>query len=187
MIIQAVTNVHTVEKTAHPSAECWFKDAVCHRCGEKGHISRICQKKGSDNPRKGQKVHSIDFDQQSESSDESSDVSLKRLSLYNTGRSSKQKHSPITIIVKLNGQPVSMEIDTGAAVSIMPLEMAKEVLSDVQICKTTNILKTYTGEGIVPSGVMNVTVEYKKQKKELQLHVLNHQGPALLGRDGSKK
>ncbi len=43
--------------------------------------------------------------------------------------------------VKVENQPLSMELDTGSAVSILPYDMFLERFSD---------LKTYTGEQIVP-------------------------------------
>ncbi|KAI2644841.1 Retrovirus-related Pol polyprotein [Labeo rohita] len=48
-------------------------------------------------------------------------------------------------------------------------------------------LKTYTGEPILPIGVMPVTVEYNDQCSELDLYIVQTEGPALWGRDWLRK
>ena len=76
-----------------------------------------------------------------------------------------------------------MELDTGSAVSILPLQMYKKLFRRHPLMKTEVILKTYSGEKISPEGVMNVRVQYNNQTKNLQLYVVKTQGPALFGRD----
>ena len=46
------------------------------------------------------------------------------------------------------------------------------------------MLKTYTGENIVPLGVLKTNVEYKDQQPLLlNLYVVKNKGPVLMGRD----
>ena len=46
------------------------------------------------------------------------------------------------------------------------------------------MLKTYTGENIVPLGVLKANVEYKHQQPLLlDLYVVKNKGPVLMGRD----
>ena len=76
-----------------------------------------------------------------------------------------------------------MELDTGSAVSILPYDMFLERFRDKKLEKTTTVLKTYTGELIVPVGCLTMQVEYLDQSCLLPLHVVQNKGPVLMGRD----
>ena len=42
---------HKCQKTGHKSSECW-RDHICSKCGDKGHIEKFCRKpSSSNNPR----------------------------------------------------------------------------------------------------------------------------------------
>lgn len=45
----------------------------------------------------------------------------------------------------MEGFPIQMELDTGAAVSILPLEMYNEKFRYIPLKETAARLKTYTG------------------------------------------
>ena len=76
-----------------------------------------------------------------------------------------------------------MELNTGSAISTLPLETYKETFPNTPLIDTTAILKTYSWEEITPEGKLLVRVEYNNQVKDLTLHVVKTQGPALFGRD----
>ena len=76
-----------------------------------------------------------------------------------------------------------MKLDTGSAVSTLPLETYKETFPNTPLVDTTAILKTYSGEKITPEGKLLVRVELNDQVKDLTLYVVKTQGPALFGRD----
>ena len=173
------------------TGDCWFKNAVCHRCQQKGHTSRTCKKKPvkKHGQESSKKMHKVDIDANSPSSDnetnsDSDANDVHSLSLY---YNNSDKQAPITVDIKIHNQPVTMEIDTGSAVSVISANSVQKLLGDVQLKKTNNILKTYTGEGIKPAGILNVEVDYKDQHKQLTLHVLKQNGPTLLGRDWLKE
>ena len=63
---------------------------------------------------------------------------------------------PYHVHVLINGQPLRMEIDTGAAVFIVSEDMATSKFSDVPIQKTGISLRTYTGEKVLVKGVLRV-------------------------------
>ena len=64
----------------------------------------------------------------------------------------KTLSSPIVVRVKLNGKEAVMELDTGAAVSIIP-ESVQQQLFPHSVCQpTTALLRTYTGEPIAVKG-----------------------------------
>ena len=53
---------------------------------------------------------------------------------------------PYQVVVEINEQPISMEIDTGAAVSIMSRENWEAKFAAVPLAKPTLSLRTYTAE-----------------------------------------
>ena len=57
-----------------------------------------------------------------------------------------------------------MEVDTGAAVSIMSLEQQKTDLPNVVLKPSSIRLKTYTGERVQVIGEATVEVCYNQQK-----------------------
>ena len=83
----------------------------------------------------------------------------------------------------------SMEVDTGAAASIINEETYKRISKGNLVknrpqLETAKVkLRTYTGELVKVIGTLNVIVKYEKQEVELQTLVLEGCGPNLLGRD----
>ena len=73
-----------------------------------------------------------------------------------------------------------MEIDTGAAVSVISERTRKKIFPDAALSKSAVLLKTSTGEVMPVLGEMNVEVKYGSQTAMLTLEGL---GPSLFGRD----
>ena len=93
---------------------------------------------------------------------------------------------PIQVTVKLNGIDATMEVDTGAALSVISEQTYKTLFTTASVPRleaSTVQLKTYTGEEIKLSGQTTVDVSYKNQVKKLGLLVVAGKGPSLLGRD----
>ena len=164
--------------TNHKAADCHFKETICHQCGKKGHIKRVCRS-GAQPQRRGKKgaTHKrtkwVNKDQSDEDSDGSVDVHI-------VGKSSTR---PIRVEVQINGKPLLMEVDTGAAVSLISYKKLKQVLPRVVIKKTNVVLRTYTSEVIPVRGEVQVNVSYGEQKKLLTLYVTKQEGPCLMGRE----
>ena len=89
----------------------------------------------------------------------------------------------IWVTPKVNGHTLKMELDTGSAISTLPLKTYKETFPNTSLVDTTAILKTYSGEKVTPEGKLLVRVEHNNQVKDLTLYVVKTQGPALFGRD----
>ncbi|XP_058858757.1 uncharacterized protein K02A2.6-like [Acipenser ruthenus] len=163
----------------HSPDVCNFKDAECYSCKKRGHVARVCRSKKKDTlkqPRKEESMHVVE---------EESEV----YTMFNV-RSKQQREKPITVEVIINDQVTTMEIDTGASVSIIsestynrnwPLDNKPELTtSDV-------VLRTYTGEQVPILGSISVLVKYQGQEIYLRLTVVKGEGPSLLGRDWLKQ
>ena len=87
----------------------------------------------------------------------------------------------------LEGNPVQMQVDTGAAVSLISEVVHQEQLKHLKLKPAKLTLKTYTGETVPVKGVLDVMVELNKQKIKLPLYIVEGQYPALLGRTWLEK
>nr|XP_055071051.1 uncharacterized protein K02A2.6-like [Misgurnus anguillicaudatus] len=184
-------------KDNHSDDDCWFKDKNCNTCGKKGHISRVCRKSNYDRKTKsgnrakaarqvkksGQKgyvkkesVHHVDADAASSDDETDSELALYKLS---------QPGEKSSIIVKpeVEGIPLEMELDTGAAVSLISTETYNKILKHLPLCSTDIVLRTYTGQALNPEGVIDVHVKMGKQTAVLPLYVVHGDYPPLYGRE----
>ena len=93
------------------------------------------------------------------------------------------KVPPYRVNVKVNGVPVTMEIDTGSAVSLIN---KKSLISLPKIEPCTSTFKTYTGETIRVLGKFMARVEHAGAIRQLPVHVVDHAAVNLLGRDWIK-
>jgi len=83
----------------------------------------------------------------------------------------------------LNKQKTTMELDTGAAVSVMSSAAKDKLFPNLKPETTSVILTTYTGEKISVLGKLIIDVKYGKQHKKLPLYVVDGNGPSLMGRN----
>lgn len=185
----------------HPG-ECWHKDAICNKCGEKGHIQRNCTNTAKvkpkdrrckdDNKKPSTKskrhLHKMEEATSREELDSSSEeeYDCNALRIHRNSSKRESETESIMLDVRLNGKQLQMELDTGSAVSILSYDDAKELFQSVKLRDTDVILKTYTGERIKPRGIMDVRVEYGDQCSTLPLLIVQGDGPALFGRDWLK-
>ena len=108
-------------------------------------------------------------------------VSDSEFTLFKVG--SKGARHPIMVIVEVNGQQLRMEVDTGAAVSVISTATRMKLFLKRRVNKTTAILTTYKGQQMPVAGEMQMKVSYGEQNAVLTLYVVKGQGPSLLGRE----
>ena len=93
---------------------------------------------------------------------------------------------PIKLEVMINATPVEMELDTGAAVSVLSHATYQSLLQQSLIPpvqKSQVKLKTYTGDPIQVLGKTSITVSYADHSIDVWVPVVDGAGPNLLGRD----
>lgn len=78
---------------------------------------------------------------------------------------------------------MEMELDTGAAVSLISWGLYQRSFKNVSLQPTDVVLRTYTGEPLLPEGVINVRVNLNNQKAELPLYVVKVDAAPLFGRE----
>ncbi|KAI2660950.1 hypothetical protein H4Q32_008647 [Labeo rohita] len=91
--------------------------------------------------------------------------------------------SSIMVKPEVEGQPLEMELDTGAAVSLISTETYDRILKHLPLCSTDILLRTYIGQALRPEGVIDDHVKMGKQTAVLPLYVVQGDYPPLYGRE----
>ena len=157
----------------HLPSKCRHKDAKCFYCEKVGHLARVCRKKAQTDRQPPGKVKQI--------REEPMEVPGEEYELYHFTAS--HKCQPLQVPLKLDGESITMEIDTGASVSIVSETEHHRRWPNVSLNSASVKLRTYTGETLKVLGSREVDVSYGHQRARLPLVVVSGDGPCLLGRD----
>ena len=162
----------------HLASQCRFKSEECHNCGKCGHIAKVCRSRPQNKkaqPQKNSKpVNNI--------TDNSLDGEYQ-LFVVHTPNS-----NPLKTTLLVEGHQLTMEIDTGAAVSLVSEETVHSSFMKDLPCQSTDIrLRTYTGEPVPVLGKLMVKVEKDEAILTLPLLVVKGSGMTLMGRDWLQK
>ncbi|XP_055715122.1 uncharacterized protein K02A2.6-like, partial [Phlebotomus papatasi] len=120
-------------KYSHDSDKCPAKDWKCFVCSKKGHTSKVCRDKQSSSKGSVQYINEI------------------------TGAS--LEHRPETLTLKIEGEPVTMEVDSGSGPSLLSIQDYKAKLKHLPLKKFTCKLKSFTSQSIQVVGEITVHVE----------------------------
>ena len=95
----------------------------------------------------------------------------------------RTRAKPIRVELQVAGQPLTMEVDTGAAVSILSESVFLKKFPERKLESASMVLRTYTGETMKVLGVFPASVRYQQQDPcDLELVIVAGDGPCLLGR-----
>ena len=94
-----------------------------------------------------------------------------------------QTGQPLEVDLMLDGKPLCMEVDTGAAVSLVSEKTYRSLFPECHLQPSKACLRTYSGESIAVMGQTEVEVCYEEQRVKLALLVVKGEGPSLFGRD----
>ena len=155
---------------------CKFKQAICHKCKKRGHIKRACRSRGGPvhQPAHGRRERTKWVGAENSCSESDEEFSVYTVKV-NTPH-------PILVDIKVHGKPLTMEVDTGAGLSLISESTLKQVMPEVlaNLQESSVHMKTYSGEPLKVLGKLNVAVEYGEQHAQLPLYLGD--GPTLLGR-----
>lgn len=161
-------------KADHRKAQCKFKDYTCNNCGLTGHLQRVCRKPRSRKPTKSQPAQKV----KTVASDDPASEEVDTILQVGVPRT-----KPLKVEVKLDGKPLSMELDTGASVSLVSEATFRSLYKYRPIRQSGVRLRTYSGEMLKVVGETEVLVSYGDQQAELLLVVVEGDGASLLGRN----
>ena len=142
-------------------------------------MERACKSKGATAKHVAEDAASTDSDEDGEA--------FEQYGIYRTEKKNI-KSSPWLIELQLDTQPVTMEIDTGASMTILSSQTYRNLWKNGNrpTLRPTNVkLRSYGGHPISVLGIISVLVKTKpeEQARTLQLLVVEGNGPNLLGRD----
>ena len=162
----------------HLASVCPFLEEFCNKCHKKGHIARACRSstQRSSRPPSGKGKSQVSkgaFTIREPESEEEAPLN----------RVGSKAMNPIMVELTINGQKTTMELDTGAAVSVISTQTKTEMFPQTRLMSSTLILTTYTGEQLEVAGQILVEVKYGRQVQQLPLYVVKGNGPSLMGRN----
>ncbi|KAK4314476.1 hypothetical protein Pmani_014181 [Petrolisthes manimaculis] len=106
------------------------------------------------------------------------------LECYTICNVSSLKNSAIEVPMEVQSRYLTMQVDTGAAISLISKSTYKMMFSGIPLEKFKKRLTTYTGQVIKVYGCAKVDVKYGDQRVScLPLVVVEQDGPSLLGRN----
>ena len=160
------------DRKNHTPEECFFKDERCRFCSTTGHIERACLKKKAQMKKQSKK--------------KPKNVKTVEEELLTVSINTVKRADVISITPKIEGKYLKMELDTGSAISVIPIKMYRQLFSHRPLSTTNTTLRTYSGQIIKPAGIIHVYVKYEDQEHNLDLFVVKINSPALFGRSWLK-
>lgn len=170
----------------HLYRDCPFKDYVCRKCKEKGHLQVACGL---------QKAHYV-----AESSGQQNDEGLegeepivvqqhyisKCEELFVNKVATKLDSDGFMLEVKIADQVFTMELDSGAGVSVISEKLYRDALGCFPLESSALKLKLFSGASLKVLGVIQPVVEYNSNRKKVLIAVVAEGGPPLLGKNFMK-
>lgn len=171
----------------HPRHTCRFRDSVCHNCGKKGHLRKVCRStsKQVQIPQQNKPKFNTTkkkFAQHQVEEDEEQSYDLYSID----GKSTSDCYrKPILVKFQINSKNINFQVDTGASLTVIDKSTFYENFKgeNSAIEKSKKILMSYTGERVKVLGEKEVTVCYEQKEFKLPLIVVDTNGPPLLGRN----
>ena len=185
--------------TGHSPAECRFKDVVCRACNKRGHLQKVCRSSPGNQsvqpaparpvpkPRRHRApVHQVE-DSQERRDERTSGASLffsdeEPIHYVNVGHLESRPPAPYLVTATVNGVDLQMEVDTGAAISILPASWYDAHFASESLRPSTLRLTAYNGQAMPAQGVFTASVTVNGETARADLHVVDTTGPPLLGR-----
>ncbi|KAJ8713190.1 hypothetical protein PYW08_008494 [Mythimna loreyi] len=144
----------------HESSQCRFAKYKCKKCNSVGHLRRMCNK-----------VNYVLTGDVSEDDDGK---------LYNIFSA---RGEPMSETVMINGQNLKFQLDSGSAVTVISEGTYKKLFSGTPLHSSNKRFYSYTGTDMQCVGYVRLPITYMKRTHTLDVFVIRHGGPPLLGRD----
>lgn len=149
---------------------------TCNTCKHKNHFSKMCRYNKS-TMHKNVYVRNVDADYQSESDDDSKQLFLGMLKQNIT----TEKNSWI-ILLKINGQAIHSQIDTGAQANVMSLQQFNKIrCASTELKQSLTRIMTFSGERLPVIGSSMLMCDYNGQQFSIEFHILDLKCHTVLG------
>src|SRR5277367_839719 len=184
----------------HKSNECKKHLAhPCTGCGATGHVVEVCFATNNSRP---QKKKTRPFQHRKKTYGNSSNTQVQSnhalgvsdpdVTAQEDGIPFFQQNTmlglkPITIDVTLDSAFLTMELDTGSAVTAISEDTYLTLFQDKPLTDSEITLRPYDGRHVVPLGKFEATAKYNGKEEELTVYVIRNGGSPLAGRDLIRK
>ena len=165
-------------QTSHKAPRCPYKESKCHNCGKVGHLMKVCRKP-SWPPSQGRGRVNVMQDETREQEPITDNTQFE----YQLFTVTSSSNSPLKVEMELGGKLHTMEIDTGASVSVIYKTTYQHEFNEYELQESSVRLTTYGGELLSVFGELIVDVVHGDNKARLPLLVIDKDGPSLLGRN----
>lgn len=160
----------------HDGRLCKYRLYVCRICNQEGHLKKMCPKSKESIPLF--KVIDADHDSDGDTSNSDSD----EVTYYSITSQKLETFEPYKLDVCVEDINLSMEVDTGSAISCISDDCYRNNFNHCELKSTRLILKYYTGEIVKPLGKISVDVKFQNKCAKLDLYVVNKGKTNLIGR-----
>ena len=154
----------------------------CSFCGYKNHLASVCKKKAAALHELRVEADSSPLDMSTEKEDDSAEYSFP-LNYVSADRVSSAARKPILLDVKINDEPLTMELDTGASFSVIPEHIWRAKWPNVSLHNTDLRLVSYGGSEVQIVGRANVVVSHNSQHVNADVFIVREGKYSLFGRD----
>uniref|UniRef100_A0A5S6Q817 Reverse transcriptase domain-containing protein n=1 Tax=Trichuris muris TaxID=70415 RepID=A0A5S6Q817_TRIMR len=163
----------------HKRENCKFKDSECHSCHKKGHLAKVCRSQGLGRQKPQQRP-----DCKVLSAHQIEDTEVEYVEDHiNSILPFADALKKIKVIVNVEGQPLTMEVDTGSNFSIISSSTYTRLwpIKGPAIKKSQLQLQDYQKHPIDLLGSCDVSVSLKQRKGVLRLLIAKGNRQSLLG------
>ena len=156
-----------------------LKEAECYACRKKGHIAKVCRSKSKGTrfvPQQSEKTHKVESHDLDANEPEPNTVEYKLFTI------SSHENAPLMIEFIANGQPLQMELDTGASISLISKTAIQAATGCTAIRKViSDITDIHRRKPVNPG--KHQGGGYLQQPDQQITMVVRGNGPNLMGRD----
>ena len=158
------------------------KNVTCIQCEKTGHMQKACR--GQSKQKRKPKKHYLPQTVCRVQDDEDKESASEEEPMFHVSQHGKERIPPIVVKVKVDDCLISMEVDTGASMSLMSETTFKSLWPGRSLQSTEVRLCSYSKESIPVVGCCHANIAYKDQRAtKMPLVIVQGSGPSLLGRD----
>lgn len=171
-------------RVGHIASACRFRTYTCNNCERVGHLQKVCRSAAKES---NSKNPTVDQNKNKDKTDrcnfveESEELSERLDSIFvirDPSMTVKYLDEPVFITLYIEKAPLKFEVDTGSSITAISTRLYDqlEMIKSLPCNKTSRSFRSYTGEKIVPHGVVNVRVDFQGKSDTLELFVLPSEG-----------
>lgn len=174
--------------TTHPRFKCPNKREICQFCSFKGHIIQFCRKKKQTEdsetvePTRGNRTtskqpNSKDYSKFSKSNMQSKKPNVSNIFVHEISSNSHRKF----IDIQFNNQPVRLQVDSGADISIISQETCNKL--NISFNHSTLKPSDVSGNSINLIGEFDCLISFFDQHHQSKLFVTQNKNLNIFGND----